>query len=574
MPAAADPTDLSDVPLLTALPEEARHRLERAARVVEVPAGALLLREGDPPGSAFVVRRGRLEVEVGGRVVRELGSGEVIGEIALLTGERRSAAVRARRDSTVIEIPRDAFESMLDRDPAASRIVLRQVADRLRTAGSPPGPPPPERLGVVSVVGLTEAARVPEVAEELVRRMSGHVSVVAPGVVEPAGLARAERDHDRVVLVSEAPRRAADAPWRDVCVRQADAVVLVARSDSPVPQVPFELAPASRPELVLVGPAPTHELRAAWVAATDARQLTLVDGDLAVGLRALADRLAGRSLGLVLAGGGARAFSHIGVLRELEDAGLHVDRVAGSSIGAVIAALHATGMDGATLEERCYAEWVRRRPFSDWRLPTTSLAKGHRVRSAMVRNLGADSVIEGLPRQLQVVSVDLVSRTRQVHRRGSVVDAALASARLPVLFAPLPQDDGRLLVDGGVLDNLPTDLLVQRDEGPVVAVNIGAGSGKRHTGPPRVPALGDTLMRTMMIGSGGAVESARSRGAWVLSPSSMGVGLLEFHQLDRMIEAGRAAARVLLEEAGDDLGVVARDQPAERGARVEVGSGR
>ena len=157
-----------------------------------------------------------------------------------------------------------------------------------------------------------------------------------------------------------------------------------------------------------------------------------------MGLRALADRLAGRSLGLVLAGGGARAFSHVGVLRELEDAGLHVDRVAGSSIGAVIAALHATGIDGAALEERCYAEWVRRQPFSDWRLPTTSLAKGHRVRSAMVRNLGADSVIEGLPRQLQVVSVDLVSRTRQVHRRGSVVDAALASARLPVLFAPLP----------------------------------------------------------------------------------------------------------------------------------------
>ena len=75
MPSAADPTDLSDVPLLMALPDEARHRLERAARVVEVPAGTVLIREGDPPGSAFVVRRGRLEVEVAGRVVRELGAG-------------------------------------------------------------------------------------------------------------------------------------------------------------------------------------------------------------------------------------------------------------------------------------------------------------------------------------------------------------------------------------------------------------------------------------------------------------------------------------------------------------------
>ncbi|HET6969112.1 MAG TPA: patatin-like phospholipase family protein, partial [Ornithinibacter sp.] len=328
---------------------------------------------------------------------------------------------------------------------------------------------------------------------------------------------------------------------------------------------------ATQPELVLVGPAPTHERRAAWVAATDARQLTLVGGDPAVDLRALADRLAGRSLGLVLAGGGARAFAHVGVLRELEDAGLHVDRVAGSSIGAVIAAVHATGIDGAGLEEQSYLEWVRRQPFSDWRVPTASFAKGHRVHAALVRALGADTVIEGMPRQLQVVTVDLVSRTRQVHRRGSVVDAAQASARLPALFAPMPTDDGRLLVDGGVLDNLPTDLLVRRDEGPVVAVNIGSGGGVRRPGRPRVPALGETLMRTMMIGSGGAVDAARRRGAWVLSPSPMGVGLLEFHQLDRMVESGRAAARMLLEQAGDDLGAMAAEGTRTSGDRaVEV----
>ena len=112
-----------------------------------------------------------------------------------------------------------------------------------------------------------------------------------------------------------------------------------------------------------------------------------------------------------------------------------------------------------------------------------------------------------------------------------------------------------MLVDGGVLDNMPTDLLVERDEGRVVAVNIGSGGDGRHRpGKPRVPGLGGTLMRTMMIGSGGAVDAARARGAWVVSPSAMGVGLLEFHQFDRMVQAGREAARVLLERAGGDLG--------------------
>ena len=203
-----------------------------------------------------------------------------------------------------------------------------------------------------------------------------------PGVVGPDGLARAERDHDRVLLVAASSADGPDAAWREFCLRQADAVVLVANAGDAVPATGPSPAPARRPDLVLLGAAPTPEQRVAWVAVTDAWQLTLVAGDLATGLRPVADRLAGRSLGLALAGGGARAFAHVGVLRELEDAGLHVDRVAGTSIGAVIAGLHATGIDGATLEEICYAEFVRRRPFSDYRLSGRSLARGHRVQAA------------------------------------------------------------------------------------------------------------------------------------------------------------------------------------------------
>src|SRR5918993_1967959 len=553
-PATTEFSDLSDVPLFAALPDEARQRLERATRLVRLPAGTDLMRDGDPPGSAFVVRSGRLEVLVQGAVVRELGAGPVLGELALLTGENRSATVRARRDTTLTEIPRDAFEELLETDRLAARVVLGQVAERLRTAGAAQVPPPPERVSVVAGVGLRGGGRAADRAHPVIERLRHHVRVSAPGVLTPDGLARAERDHDRVVLVADAPEAGGDAAWKEFCLRQADAVVLVASSDQPLPDVAPHPAPSRQPDLVLVGPAPAPGQRVAWVARVDAWQLTLATGDLATALRPLADRLAGRSLGLVLAGGGARALAHVGGLRELEDAGLHVDRVAGSSVGGVIAGLHATGVTGDDLGEVCFSELVRRRPFGDYRLSPYSLARGQRVHAGLVRAYGADTVLEGLPRQLSVVSVDLVSRTRQVHRRGSLVDAVKVSCRLPVLFAPVPMEDGRLLVDGGVLDNMPTDLLVERDEGRVVAVNIGSGGDGRHRpGRPRVPGLGDTLMRTMMIGSGGAVDAARARGAWVVSPSAMGVGLLEFHQFDRMVQAGRDAARLLLEQAGGDL---------------------
>jgi predicted acylesterase/phospholipase RssA len=206
---------------------------------------------------------------------------------------------------------------------------------------------------------------------------------------------------------------------------------------------------------------------------------------------------------------------------------------------------------------------VRGRPFSDYTLPIASVAKGKRVAAALRRNFG-DLNVEELPRRLVCMSTDLQSRQPYALRRGPVVDAVMASVALPVLFPPR-RTDQRLLADGGILDNLPVGLLTDRDEGPVLAVNIGMGGGgspRPSDGPGavpapprpvRVPALGETLMRTIFIGSAGATETARRAGAVVVTPSTMGVGLLEFHQLDRMVEAGRAAARAVLDSTGDLL---------------------
>jgi len=556
---AAQSAGVADVPMFAALDPAARVRLERSATEHAVPAGDWLMREGDPPGSVYVVRTGRLEVWIAGTRVRELGPGAVIGELAVLTGEGRSAAVRARRDSVLLEIRREDFTTLLETDPAASRVVVTQLAERLRSGGARPAEPA-AAPGVVAVVAAHDGAPVAAVAASLVAGLDRHLRVVAPQRVDADGLARAEREHDRVVLVADGTDDG-DPGWLARCVRQADQVVLVAAADAPQTELLRGRCDeaACQPDVVLVGPHPGPETLAAWARAADAWQVSVVDGDLAVGLRPLVDRVACRSLGLVLAGGGARAFAHIGVLRELEDQGIPVDRVAGCSIGAIVAATWATGVSGEELEDKSYAEFVRRRPFGDYTLPTHSLARGRRTHEGLMRALGADTLVEGLPRQFGCVSTDLVTRTRQVHRRGSLVDATLASVRLPVLFPPIA-DGQRLLIDGGVLDNLPVDLLTERSEGPVVAVNIAMGGSVRpHTvdpsappRPARVPALGETLLRTMMIGSAGAVATARGHGAAVVTPPTMGVGLLEFHQLDRMVQAGRRAARELLAVLAQD----------------------
>jgi EmrB/QacA subfamily drug resistance transporter len=548
---------LDDIPLIAALTADARAALAAASRTVELHAGEWLVREGDPPGSAYLLRSGRLEVLQGDRVLRTLAPGAVVGELSLLTGEARSAGVRARRDATLVEVPRASFDALLDHDPRATRAVLGQVAGQLRTAGVDTPVERPARPHVIAVVGLHPGSGSDDVARHLRERLATHLSVVDPGRVDAEGLTRAEQDHDRVVLVSDGVRPDGDPAWRDFCLRQADAVVLVARADSRLPDTVPSLS--QQPDVVVLGPLPLPQDRVDWVAATDAWRLTVADGDVRRAVSDIADRFAGRSLGLVLAGGGARAFAHVGVLRELEEAGYAVNRFACASVGSAVAAIYAVEGDGAGLEERTYAEFVARNPFNDWTIPTHALTRGRRVRASIARVSG-DTVLEGLPRQLALVSTCLISRTRVVHRRGSLTDAALASLRLPVLFPPIPTDDGRLLMDGGVLDNLPVDLLLERDEGPVVAVNISMGGDARPRAAagvvrrPRVPALGETLLRTMMINAGGAVKAAHAQGAAVLTPATMGVGLLEFHQIDRMVQAGREAGRALLAEGWLDLG--------------------
>ncbi len=364
--------------------------------------------------------------------------------------------------------------------------------------------------------------------------------MVDPGRVDRAGLEQAELVADKVVLTAADD----DEEWLDFCLRAADRVVCVSGGGFLGAHLPSR---AQGADLVLTAPTPRED-RVRWERALTPRSVHAVDGDIPPEqLRPLAARIAGRSLGLVLGGGGARAFAHLGVLEELEAAGIAVDRLAGASVGAAIAAMSACGWPSAAIDAQVYEHFVRSNPIGDYTVPSRGLIRGRRTVSGL-EHAFEGLLVEELPKEFRAVSVDLLQRRPHVHRRGRVSDAVASSLRLPGLYPPFPYENS-LHVDGGVLDNLPVGTLVG-PEGPVVAVSIsfGGSGGSRvpgavRTGPPRIPGLGDTLMRTMMMGSGNASEAAIAQADLVLRPDATGVGLLEFHQIDRMREAGRVVAR-------------------------------
>ncbi len=543
----AGPTSVSvaALPLFGRLPEEVRASLDATARERHLEAGALLFGAGDPADSVFVVRAGRLEVVVGDEVVRELGPGAVVGELALLTAGTRSASIRARRDSILSEVSRADFDAAMALDPSAYPALAAVLAEQLRDA-RPPAQPTGTRPVVVSVIGVHPGAPVEAVAAGLLAELRTRLRVDTLTEPSPQALERAEGSLDRVLLLA-----GADGAHRDFCLRQADHVVLVAAAGADVP----EMGAIDREgvDLVLVGSRPVEDVVRAWCLALEPWQVSIVASSVPQeDLRALAARIGGWSVGMVMAGGGARGFAHIGVLQELSAAGILVDRVAGSSIGAIVAGAYASGIEPEMLQEVFYGEFVRGNPIGDYAVPVASLIKGRRTRKLLRNHLGGQE-IQALARQFRCMSVDLMGRAPMEHRRGDLAEAVSASVSIPVLFPPM-RHDNRLLVDGGVLDNLPVRLLTERDEGPNLAVNIamGGGGGGRsaRTGPPRMPSLGDTLLRVMMIGSGGAVQAARATGATVITPPPLGVGTLEWHQFDLVVEAGRMAARELLEQTG------------------------
>lgn len=530
----APPADTSGalhgLPLLRGLGPATRHRLERCAAPVELEAGETLFRAGDPSDALYVVRTGRLQVMQEDRVLTELGRGAVLGELGLLTGAPRSATVRAVRDSVLVRLTRAQFDAVADAE------VLRDLACGLATRLQEITPParPRARDVVVAVVGLDPAAPVAEVSAALLRHVEVRGRAVDPGRVDRDGLDAAERCADTVVLTAGI----GDLAQHAFCLRVADRVVAVAGT----PELPVELPErATGADLVLAGPPATRDQRRAWERRLTPRSTHEIGGrDRNVALRPLGARLAGRSLGLVLGGGGARGFAHLGVFEELEAAGIAVDRVAGTSMGAVIAAFVACGMDAATADAHAYEHFVRVNPLGDYTLPRTGLIRGRRTVTGLEEAFG-ERLIEELPVQFRCVSTDLLARRAVVHRDGRLSDAVGASLRLPGLYPPLVLRD-TLHVDGGVLDNLPVHTLAG-PEGPVVAVSIGFGGSTRRSGPPRIPSLGDTLMRTMLLASGQETDRAISQADVVLHPDSTGVGLLEFHQIDRMRDAGRTAAR-------------------------------
>ncbi|MFN3587299.1 MAG: patatin-like phospholipase family protein, partial [Moraxellaceae bacterium] len=366
-------------------------------------------------------------------------------------------------------------------------------------------------------------------------------------------LCQQEFAHKQVVFDASGP-----ATWTQTALRQADRVLVVvdAEQATPDPEAVARLRAAGlQAPVALVLLRRDARMPAGlgdWKAALCAESHFHLRADHGPDLASLGRQLTGHGVGLVLGGGGARGFAHVGLLRALAECHIPVDVCGGASMGAFVAALHASGRDLAAITDTLRDTFIRRHLLNDYRLPTVSLIAGKKFRRHLHALFG-DVRIEHLPTPFYCVSTNLTHARSEVHHEGVLADWLAASMCIPGLAPPVGYQGG-LLCDGAVINSLPTDVMQALGRGVIIASDVstdGAIHAPQAQGPdpdfeavyrPREDGgrvrIKDILFRTTSLSAESGTTYRAQRADLYLRMPVREVGTFDWRQLDAIIERG------------------------------------
>jgi predicted acylesterase/phospholipase RssA/CRP-like cAMP-binding protein len=589
-PTQSPSAHLASSPLFAHVDRQALARFDTSEHWLYLPGGETLFRQGDAADALYIVVRGSLQViveEAQGRtrLVDTLGRGALVGEMALLLNDTRTATVVACRDSELVRLGKAEFETLIAEHPIIGIAIARLLGARLKNTTRLANRTSALRAiallplngdAVWHDVGARVAAALSERQQDICYVTPAMVEDLHPGAVDAAPDDAASQrllhwisgleDRFRYVVYLADPAR---PHWTRRCRREADVTLLLAHADTNPELTAIEAESThadpdrARVELLLLHPAGSPRISGTgrWLEPRRVARHHHVRADVDDDYRRVARFLTGRAVGLVLSGGGARGFAHLGVIQALRAAGQPIDMVGGASMGAIVAALCAAGRDTEAMNAAVRREFAGRQEF-DLTLPIVALYTAAASVRKMKRLFG-DVYIEDLPIGFFCVSTNLTRAETVVHDRGPVWLWTRASCSIPGLAPPVPYH-GDLLVDGGLLNNLPADIMRQRCQGLVVGVDVTAGIDLRTSidvrphlsgwpqfwerlSPSRralaFPNIVDILSRTALVGSMRDAARMRALCDVYLQPSVERFRMGDFHQIDALIEAGAQATR-------------------------------
>lgn len=562
-----------------------RAQLEKIATQLqreEIASGEFLYRQGDVGDCMHFVLAGRLEVQVRdehgqANTVGHLSAGDSVGELSLLTGNKRASDVFAIRDSSVVRLGKRDYEALLHKHPDAGLNIARFAIGQL-SSGVKRFVPRVTNIAIVPLqpnVPIAEFGRRLELAllrygttlyidSAMIRRrlnQNDRKQTGTKGFLLQSMLDNAE--NSRQFVLYEADPGVTD--WTQKCVSQADRVLLLADSDGSPEITATEKALFSQRDRAVLAEKQLILLRAnhrvapsataAWLAAREVQYHSNIAWEGHRDFGRLARLLSGNAVSLVLGGGGARGFAQIGIIRAIREARVPIDAVGGTSIGAIIGALVALDWDDERILQSCKRAFVDDRPLDDFTFPLFALLRGVKLEQSLRHYMGNVDIVDlWLP--YFCVSTNLSRDRMDVHRSGTLWRAVQASVTLPGILPPVIQQ-GELHVDGAVMDNLPVNAMKRSVGGKTIAVSVTVAQEysvlvdsfpttlqyvrSRLTGRSEyanLPTLSTLLIRTATLDTFSGAHELQEKTDLYLKPPIEAFDLLDWKSIYKLVDIG------------------------------------
>jgi len=573
---------LQHAPLFADLDTKSLMAVERQLALLVLPGGAPLFRQGEAADAVYLVASGCLgvfrheEEDVEEPIlIAEITPGNIVGEMSLLSESERTRSVAALRDSEVWRLSRANFDALTNDHPEVLPTLMRYVAARNAAL---PGKRrrQPRTFAILPAGPDVPAARFAVLLAGALGRIGNQVQMLGSDSLgqEPEWFARCEMESSFVLYRADPTL----TPWTELCLRQADCLVVVRGADTELPtRVPFEIEQARagavfhrRRELVLLheGHDPAPGSTVAQLAGGLYGQHHHVRLDIHSDIDRLGRLLTGHAVGLVMAGGGARAFTHIGVVKAMRASGVPIDLIGGTSMGAIVAAGVAARWTDEELTTRFRRSFVDTNPLSDYTIPAISMFAGRRVRG-LLRAAFGERDIEDLVLPFFCVTANLTTSSADIHTVGRLWRWLSASVSIPGVLPPF-NEAGEVHVDGGVIDNFPVRAMRRLGRGVTVGIDIdtggalAAGAGvmepwsaweffrrllwrRQETLP--IPSIVRILLRSALVASTSRALEDRAAADLLITPPMNHIDLLDWTSFDAAIEVGYRTTMEALDKA-------------------------
>jgi len=575
---------LSSTSLFETLDESALRDIAAEANPFQLMGGETLIRQGDSAESFYLVISGRVRAfvtEENGieHLVGEIGKGELVGEMSVLTGDPRPASAKAIRDTVLLQISKDTLYRHVERHPKVVVLISKVIAERYQRKFYGIG-----KKSVISTIAVIPAGHgVPlsDFSKQLLAALSAFGSTVHLDIqrVEQSLFQRdgqkpdkdnllrwlndLESQHQFVIYESTLE----PSSWTQQCIRHADRILFVGVSGNSHELNSIEKEIASqqnnqvitRQELVLLHPN-RNKLPSGTGKWLDIRNLDdhhHVVFDSTDDYKRLSRFLTGNAISLVLGGGGARGCAHIGLIRAMRELDVPIDAIGGTSIGSIVASAYALGFNSDEMLANIDNIARESNPIKDLTLPIVSLMTGGKLNKGLQKMYG-DVQIEDLWVKYYAVSANMTRAQTEIHKRGPVWKSVRMSMSIPGQIPPVVFN-GELHVDGGVLDNLPVDvmreicdgIIIANNVSPKVDLNVTGLSEETHSGwfymlnalnpfskKMKFPSILNTLMRSGMLSSIQAINVSKAMADIYMSPPIDNFQLLDFGSSHEIEEVG------------------------------------